>query len=47
VTNAAASSPKERWHAYYIGETGFDDRNFNVALSEEGRVPRGGVRAAP
>jgi hypothetical protein len=31
-------SPSKRWRAVYIGESGFDERNFNVALTEEPRL---------
>ena len=31
-------SPSERWREVYNGETGFDERNFNVALTEEPRL---------
>jgi hypothetical protein len=34
VASAASSSASIRWQDTYIGESGFDERNFNVALAD-------------
>jgi hypothetical protein len=35
---STASSPPQRWQAFYLGQSGFDRRNFNLALAKEPRL---------
>jgi hypothetical protein len=37
-----SASPSKKWRAIYLGESGFDERNFNAAIVEEPRLWKSG-----